>query len=54
MPIYVGGVRMRATGTETVVEGDALGNIAEPAAIIRLRFIFYSPAGHRGGYPLGS
>jgi hypothetical protein len=54
MRIYVEGVRMQDPGTATVVEGDALGDIAEPAAIIRRRFTFYGPAGHRGGCPLGS
>lgn len=48
MPIYVEGLRMRATATETLVEADVIGNVAEPGATLRLRFTFHGDTGSLG------
>ena len=48
MPVYLEGLRLRASEGETVVEGSVVGNTAEPGAGIQIRFIFHGESGVLG------
>lgn len=40
-PIFVEALRMMPQGMATRIEGDVVGNAAEPGSVVRLRFTFY-------------
>ncbi|MDX1568374.1 MAG: tetratricopeptide repeat protein, partial [Longimicrobiales bacterium] len=48
LPIHVGQLQLSTVGTETLVQGQARGNVAEPGTLVRLRFVFFGDSGRIG------
>lgn len=48
LPVHVGDLQLTPVGSESVVRGQARGNVADPGTPIRLRFVFFDDGGRIG------
>lgn len=47
-PIYLDGMQLRPTDSDVLLQGQAIGNAAEPGSSVRVRFMFYGGDGVLG------